>query len=226
MEQISVIHALLEGETWTQAREQSDALIRDFARRLAIRGSDLMGRALVQRAIALEAEGRHREALWDAFAADALAVTARSLLAGYGAHGTALLDVLAEEPDEPELDVVAESGFGRIALSSAEEGDDAAPGTPEAMAVGGDVLAPVKLSGPDPQYPPSLRGSRGREFIILQVIVDKEGRPGQPDVVKGGARPVLLLNTLEAMKDWRFKPARLHGKPVDVYYTLTVNFSS
>lgn len=222
---MSVIRTLLEGEKWTQARKQSNALIRDIARRLAIRGSELIGRALVQRAIALEAEGRHREALWDAFAADALSVTARSLLAGYGARGTALLDVLTEEPDEPELEVVAESGFGRIALPSAEEEDNAAPDTPEVMAVGGDVLAPVKLSGPDPQYPPSLRGSRGREFIILQVIVDKRGRPGRPDVVKGGARPILLLNSLEAMKDWRFEPARLHGESVDVYYTLTVNFS-
>lgn len=226
MEQMSVIHTLLEGEKWTQAREQSNALIRDLTRRLAIRGSDLIGRVLVLRAIALEAEGRHREALWDAFAADALSVTARSMLAGYGVHGTALLDVLTEEPDEPELEVVAESGFGRIALPSAEEEDDAASDTPDPMVVGGDVLAPVKLSGQDPQYPPSLRGSGVREFIILQIIVDKEGRPGQPDVLKGGARPVLLLNTLEAMKDWRFKPARLHGKPVEVYYTLTVNFRS
>lgn len=226
MEQMSAIHTLLEGEKWTQAREKSNDLIRDLARGLVIRGSELIGRALVQRAIALEAAGRHREALWDAFAADALSVTARSLLAGYGAYGTALLEVLTEEPDEPELEVVAESGFGRIALPSAEEDDDAAPDAPEAMAVGGDVLAPVKLSGQDPQYPPSLRGSGVREFIILQVFVDKKGRPGRPDVVKGGARPVLLLNTLEAMKDWRFKPARLHGKPVEVSYTLTVNFRS
>lgn len=223
---MSAIDTLLEGENWTQARKKSNALIRDIARRLAVRGSDLIGTALALRAVALEAEGKHDEALWDVFAADALSVRTRSLMTRYGVHGIALLDALTEEPDEPELDVIAESGFGRIALPSAEGTNDAAPDAPEVLAVGEDVLAPVKLSGRDPEYPPSLRGSNIREFIVLQVIVDEEGRPGRPDVVKGGARPILLLNALEAMKDWRFEPARLHDKPVEVYYTLTVNFRS
>lgn len=29
---------------------------------------------------------------------------------------------------------------------------------------------------------------------------------------------------LDAVAKWRFKPATLQGKPVKVYYTLTVNF--
>jgi protein TonB len=29
----------------------------------------------------------------------------------------------------------------------------------------------------------------------------------------------------EAVKKWKFKPATLNGKPVDVYYNLTVNFT-
>jgi TonB family protein len=29
---------------------------------------------------------------------------------------------------------------------------------------------------------------------------------------------------LEAVQNWRFKPATLQGRPVKVYYTLTVNF--
>jgi protein TonB len=29
----------------------------------------------------------------------------------------------------------------------------------------------------------------------------------------------------EAIKSWKFKPATLNGKPVAVYYNLTVNFT-
>ncbi len=29
---------------------------------------------------------------------------------------------------------------------------------------------------------------------------------------------------VDAIKKWRFEPATLHGKPVAVYYNLTVNF--
>jgi protein TonB len=29
---------------------------------------------------------------------------------------------------------------------------------------------------------------------------------------------------VDAIKQWRFKPATLNGRPVTVYYNLTVNF--
>ena len=31
-------------------------------------------------------------------------------------------------------------------------------------------------------------------------------------------------SAVDAIKTWRFKPATLNGKPVMVYYNLTVNF--
>ena len=30
---------------------------------------------------------------------------------------------------------------------------------------------------------------------------------------------------MDAVERWKFKPATLQGKPVKVYYTLTVNFT-
>ena len=34
----------------------------------------------------------------------------------------------------------------------------------------------------------------------------------------------LSEEAVKAVKTWTFKPATLKGKPVDVYYNLTVNF--
>ena len=33
-----------------------------------------------------------------------------------------------------------------------------------------------------------------------------------------------IVTAVDAMKQWKFKPATLNGKPVTVYYNLTVNF--
>ena len=30
---------------------------------------------------------------------------------------------------------------------------------------------------------------------------------------------------VSAVKQWKFKPATLRGKPVDVYFNLTINFT-
>ena len=35
---------------------------------------------------------------------------------------------------------------------------------------------------------------------------------------------MIRLN-LENLKNWRFEPARLDGRPVAVYYNLTLNFT-
>ena len=36
----------------------------------------------------------------------------------------------------------------------------------------------------------------------------------------------MALAALDAIRTWRFEPARFKGEPVNVYYTLTVNFKT
>jgi protein TonB len=89
--------------------------------------------------------------------------------------------------------------------------------------VGGDVKAPVKISGSTPQYTEIARRARIEGVVIVQAIVDKGGDVTNVKVLKG--LPMGLdTAAVQAVKGWKFKPATLHGRPVDVYYTLTVNF--
>jgi protein TonB len=90
--------------------------------------------------------------------------------------------------------------------------------------VGGDVKAPIKEYAPPPQYTEIARKARIQGVVIVQAIVTKTGDVQDVKVLKG--LPMGLdTAAADAVKKWKFKPATLNGKPVDVYYNLTVNFT-
>lgn len=131
-------------------------------------------------------------------------------------------------PDEPEP-IRLEEPEPEIDLPNI---DDVVFGIPDAppvaepegpIHVGGDVKAPERISDPPPQYTEIARKARIQGVVIVQAIIDKQGNVTNVKVLKG--LPMGLSEEAEkAIKRWRFKPATLNGKPVDVYYNLTVNF--
>jgi TonB family protein len=131
-------------------------------------------------------------------------------------------------PDEPEPIRIVEEVEQDIDIPI----DDAAIGIPEGpppseetgpIQVGGDVRAPEKISAPQPQYTEIARKARIQGVVIVQAIIDKAGNVTNVKVLKG--LPMGLEEAaVEAIKQWRFKPATLNGRPVTVYYNLTVNF--
>lgn len=99
-----------------------------------------------------------------------------------------------------------------------------APPAPErTYTVGGDVTRPVKIHAPLPSYPERARRPRIQGTVIVQAIIDKNGDVTEIKLLKG--LPMGLNEAaIDAIKQWKFKPATLGGKPVDVYYNLTVTF--
>jgi len=131
-------------------------------------------------------------------------------------------------PDEPEPIRVIEEVEQEIDLPV----DDAIVGIPEGppptepdgpILVGGDVKAPERVYSPQPNYTEIARKARIQGVVIVQAIIDKEGNVTNIKVLKG--LPMGLEEAaVDAMKQWKFKPATLNGRPVTVYYNLTVNF--
>lgn len=92
-----------------------------------------------------------------------------------------------------------------------------------AYRVGGGVSAPRVLYQPDPEYSEEARKAKYQGVVVLWVVVGPDGRVHDMRV----ARPLGLgldEKALEAVKQWRFEPARKDGQAVAVQVNIEVNF--
>jgi protein TonB len=77
---------------------------------------------------------------------------------------------------------------------------------------------------PQPRYPDSARreGKEGR--VLLRVLVDEEGRTKAIEVNTSSGHDMLDQAATEALKKWRFVPARAGGKPVETWVKVPIEF--
>ena len=131
-------------------------------------------------------------------------------------------------PDEPEPIRTPEEEEPELDLPDTDLVFDIPEGPPPSepagpIIVAGDVVPPEKITAPQPQYTEMARKARIQGVVIVQAIIDKQGEVTNVKVLKG--LPMGLDQAaVDAVKRWRFEPATLNGKPVSVYYNLTVNF--
>jgi TonB family protein len=91
------------------------------------------------------------------------------------------------------------------------------------MQMGGGVSAPQLLYSPDPEFSDEARRAKYQGICLVGLIVDAQGNPQQIKIV----RPLgmgLDEKAIEAVKQYKFKPAMYKGKPVAVAINIEVNF--
>jgi periplasmic protein TonB len=75
-----------------------------------------------------------------------------------------------------------------------------------------------------PRYSELARRAAVQGAVIVEAVIDELGQVTHVRLIRG--LPMQLdLAAMDAIKQWRFKPALLDGRPVKVFYTLTVNFT-
>lgn len=90
--------------------------------------------------------------------------------------------------------------------------------------VGGAVMAPVVRHRIEPVLTDEARSKPIAGVVILEALIDHEGRVRDVKVVKGlpfGRDQAAV----EAVRQWSFEPGTLIGEPVDVLFNLTVAFT-
>lgn len=89
---------------------------------------------------------------------------------------------------------------------------------------GGGVTQPKLIYRVDPEYSEEARKARFEGVVILEAIVRKDGGVDLVHVVRSVGLG-LDQTAIEAVKQWRFRPATKNGAPVDVPVKVQVTFN-
>jgi protein TonB len=104
--------------------------------------------------------------------------------------------------------------------SSAKTGTDAT--TVEARP---SVLAkPNYLINPEPPYPALARQRHQEGLVLLLVKVTPQGRVGQVEIKQSSGFSLLDTAAWQAVRDWKFEPARIGSLAVESEIEVPVRF--
>ena len=139
-------------------------------------------------------------------------------------------DPASHMPSMPSNGTGAEGGLGAGSGGGVGPGSGPGVGPGEGGGTGGGVYkvglgvsAPKAIYSPDPEYSEEARKVKHMGTVVLWLVVGPDGKP----------RDIRVLRTLglgldekaiEAVKNWRFEPAKKDGKPVAVQINVEVNF--
>ncbi len=135
-------------------------------------------------------------------------------------------------PDEPEPIIEPEP---EPEPEPIPEDVDIVLGNPEPPPVSGPLMPGIGgVTEPElipetkvkPEYPELARKARIQGKVILQAVIRKDGTVGDIKVLKEPAADLGFAEAaIAAVKQWRYRPAMQNGRPVDVYFTVVVNFT-
>lgn len=91
------------------------------------------------------------------------------------------------------------------------------------MSVGGGVSAPQLIHSVDPEFTDEARRAKFQGSVAIQLIVDRYGNPQDIQVVRHLGMG-LDEKAIEAVRQYKFRPAVFQGRPVAVQMIINVNF--
>jgi protein TonB len=82
---------------------------------------------------------------------------------------------------------------------------------------------PARIKEVKPAYPTAALYARTQGDVVLEVTIGTDGAVTKTRVVQ--SIPLLDAAAEDAVKQWRFAPTVVNGKPVTVTMPLTVKFA-
>jgi protein TonB len=103
---------------------------------------------------------------------------------------------------------------------AASNSQPSAPSAP--LPIGGDVKQAKLISSMPPVYPMLAKSQHVSGNVQIDALIDATGRVTTMKVVSG---PTLLHQAaMDALRQWKYQPATLDGKPVSMHLTVTLQF--
>lgn len=108
----------------------------------------------------------------------------------------------------------------RLTATQPAPAGQATPSAP--IRIGGSIGEPTKIKDVRPVYPEEARDAGISGLVILEAVIDREGRVRETRVVR--SVPGLDEAAEQAVGQWEYTPTLLGGQAVEVIMTVTVNF--
>lgn len=124
---------------------------------------------------------------------------------------------------------IAVGGTGALVAGAVVGGIGTGEGTGMATGRAAPINLPENASPPEaleanvlPEYPSDARSKGLEGLVILKGVVEVDGRVTNLKVMKG--EEPFVTAAMQAVRAWRFKPARVEGQPTAVYRIFKVPF--
>ena len=117
--------------------------------------------------------------------------------------------------------VVTQNGKVIYRLPPAEQ--QAATPTRAVPEAAGDVSASRLIHSVEPLYPPDATAHHLQGLVALDVQIGGEGAVHNIAVVEGN--PVLAEAAVQAVRQWRYRPYSVDGRPVEMHTRITIRFT-
>jgi TonB family protein len=93
---------------------------------------------------------------------------------------------------------------------------------PVAPSSGSDIKPATLISSVAPVYPSMARTQRVGGAVTIDALIDATGHVTSMAIISGPA--ILQGAAKDALSRWKYAPAQLHGKPVPMHLTVTIQF--
>jgi TonB family protein len=93
---------------------------------------------------------------------------------------------------------------------------------PPRIRQGGNLTVASIIHKTAPIYPDEARVNRIQGTVVLHVVIGIEGMVIESEAVSGD--PLLVNAATAAVRQWKYKPTLLNGRPVEVDTTVTLDF--
>jgi len=86
------------------------------------------------------------------------------------------------------------------------------------------IEAPVPVRMVPPKFPPEMRREGTGGVVTVKCTIDEKGNVTDPQVEKA-SNDAFIQPALEALRKWKFKPAKKGGTPVPLKVSIPIQFS-
>jgi TonB family protein len=113
--------------------------------------------------------------------------------------------------------------LGMRVNAASDSANNSASKTPKQLTVPSAVMSQNLLTKAVPIYPPAAKKAKIQGTVVLSVIIGDDGNVKNIQVVSGPNE--LQQSSIDAVRQWTYKPYLLNGDPIEVKTTINIIYS-